>query len=87
MTDFHKYFLTNIFEGLEEKSDATPGFPDIMTIGEKVNLAKSVHINALAFLEKCSNSGLTAEQSFAALDAEIAKAKANPGTAADAAKG
>ncbi len=87
MTDFHKYFLTNIFEGLEEKSDATPGFPDIMTIGEKVKLAKSVHINALAFLEKCSKSGLTAEQSFAALDAEIAKAKANPDAAADAAKG
>jgi hypothetical protein len=79
MSDFHKYFLTNIFEGLEEKSDPTPGFPDIMTIGEKVNQAKSVNINALAFLEKCYHSGLTVEQGFAALDAEIAKAKPKPG--------
>jgi hypothetical protein len=86
MSDFHKYFLTNIFEGLEEKSDATPEFPDIMTIGEKVNLAKSANINALAFLEKCFNSGLTTEQSFAALDAEIAKAKPNAGAAANAGK-
>ena len=87
MSDFHKYFLTNIFEGLEEKSDAAPGFPDIMTIGEKVNLAKNANINALAFLEKCFDSGLTAEQSFAALDAEIAKATPSPGAASDAAKG
>lgn len=87
MTDFHKYFLTNIFEGLEERSDATPGFPDIMTIGEKVKLAKSANIDALAFLEKCAESGLTAEQSFAALDAEIAKAPPNSSVASDPAKG
>jgi hypothetical protein len=86
MTDFHKYFLTNIFEGLEEKSDATPGFPNIMALGDKIKSAKSANIDAMAFLEKCFNSGLTPEQSFAALDAEIAKGTPGPGAASDAAK-
>lgn len=86
MLDFNKYFLTNIFDGLEGKSDATPGFPDIEVLGEKVRLAKSANINALAFLEKCHHAGLTTEESLTALDDEIAKTAANPGAAVDAAK-
>ena len=86
MSEFHKYFLTNIFEGLEERSDATPEFPDIMTIGEKVRAAKSVNIDAMAFLEKCYHAGMTMPESFAALDAAIAKASTEAAAASDAAK-
>jgi hypothetical protein len=73
MSDFHKYFLTNIFEGLEEREDAKKDPFDIMALGEKVRLAKSANIDAMAFLEKCHDSGLTIPQSLAALDKEIAK--------------
>lgn len=72
MTDFHKYFLTNIFEGLEEKQDAEKDPFDIMALGEKVRLAKAANINAMTFLEKCHDRGLTIPESLAALDAEIA---------------
>lgn len=77
MSDFHKYFLSNIFEGLEEKHEKDGPF-DIMALGEKVRSAKSANIDALPFLERCHEDGLTIEQSFAALDAEIAKAPLKP---------
>jgi len=86
MTDFHKYFLTNIFEGLEEKDDATKDPFDIMALGEKVRLAKSARIDAMAFLERCYDKGLTIPESMAALDAEIAKGAPKPDTASDPAK-
>ncbi len=79
MSDFHKYFLSNIFEGLEEKDDAKADGPfDIMALGEKVRAAKSADIDALPFLERCHEDGLTIEQSFAALDAAIAKVPPKP---------
>jgi len=86
MTDFHKYFLTNIFEGLEEKSDAKGGSFDILALGEKVRSAKSANIDAMAFLERCHETGLTIPQSLAALDAEIAKTAPKPGATSDPAK-
>jgi len=85
MTDFHKYFLTNIFEGLEEKHDAEDAKDsvDIMSLGEKVKLAKSANIDALAFFERCFQGGLSMKDAMAALDAEIAKAPTNPSAAGD----
>src|SRR4051794_34604214 len=71
MTEFHKYFLTNIFEGLEEKEDreeATEAPVDIMALGQQVRAAKTAGIDAIAFLEHCHDQGLTIPQSLAALD-------------------
>jgi hypothetical protein len=83
MSEFHKYFLTNIFEGLEEKEDAKKDRFDVMALGEKVRLAKSANIDSMTFLEKCHDRGLTIQESLAALDAEIAKTP--PASAASAA--
>jgi len=41
----------------------------------------------MAFLEQCYEAGLTIPQSFAALDAEIAKTPPKPNAASDPAKG
>lgn len=86
MTEFHKYFLTNIFEGLEEKDDAKKDAFDIMALGEKVRLAKSANIDTMAFLERCHDAGLTIPESLAALDKEIAKITPAPGAASEPAK-
>jgi hypothetical protein len=87
MTDFHKYFLTNIFEGWEEKDDAKKDSFDVMALGEKVRLAKSANIDAMRFLEKSHKAGLTIPESLAALDAEIAKVAAARGGVSDPPKG
>lgn len=86
MSDFHKYFLTNIFEGLEEKEDAKKDRFDVMALGEKVRLAKSANIDAMAFLEKCHDRGLTIAESLAALDTEVAKTSPAPNAASGPAK-
>ena len=77
---------SNIFEGLEEKQDAKKDAFDIMALGEKVRLAKSANIDAMAFLEKCHDRGLTIPESLAALDAEVAKTAPAPDSALGAAK-
>jgi hypothetical protein len=86
MSEFHKYFLTNIFEGLEEREDAKKDPFDIMALGEKVRMAKSANIDAMAFLEKCHDRGLTIPESLAALDKEIAKTPPAPDTVSQPAK-
>ena len=71
------HFLFNIFEKLEEKDDAPDPF-DIEAFGEKVELAKSAHIDALNFFYQCHNKGLSIKDALAAFDAEIAKIPPKP---------
>jgi len=76
MADFYKHFLGSIFEKLEQRSMGTPF--DIDALGEKIRLAKSANIDAMAFFQKCHEDGLTIEEAFAAFDAEIAKIPPQP---------
>jgi hypothetical protein len=69
------HFLFNIFEKWEE--DPPDPF-DIEAFGEKVELAKSAHIDALNFFYQCHNKGLSIKDSLAAFDAEIAKIPPKP---------
>ncbi|MFZ0314848.1 MAG: hypothetical protein WAL85_19250 [Candidatus Korobacteraceae bacterium] len=84
MTDWYKY-LFNIFEGVEEKEDQPDPF-DIEAFGDKVELAKSANIDAMAFFEKRFKDGLSMKEALAAFDAELAKIPPKTGAAVDPAK-
>lgn len=88
MTDFHKHFLQHIFDKLEGvESDEVGGTHfDIAAFGEKIALARSANIDAMAFLERCHDGGMSVKDSLAAFDAEIAKVSPKPGAASDSAK-
>jgi hypothetical protein len=76
MSDFHKHFLQHIFDELEGvESDKVGGSHfDINAFGEKIALAKSANVDAMAFLERChDHDGMSVKDSLAAFDAEIAK--------------
>ena len=88
MTDFHKHFLQHMFDRLEGvDSDEVGGTHfDMNAFGEKIALAKSANIDALAFLERCHDNGMSVKESLAAFDAEIARVSPKPGAASDSAK-
>ncbi|MGA2904581.1 MAG: hypothetical protein ABSD98_12160 [Candidatus Korobacteraceae bacterium] len=80
MSDFHKHFLQHIFEHAFDKlegveSDEVGGSHfDLNAFGEKMELAKSANIDAMAFLERChDHDHMSVKQALAAFDAEIAK--------------
>jgi hypothetical protein len=80
MSDFHEHFLRHIFQHifdeLEGVDDGTVGGShfDIAAFGEKIALAKSANIDAMAFLERChDHDHKSVKDCLAAFDAEIAK--------------
>lgn len=80
MSDFHKHFLQHIFDELEGvESDQVAGSHfDINAFGQKIALAKSANVDAMAFLEKCHESGMSVKDSLTAFDAELAKIPPKP---------
>ena len=76
MSDFHKHFLQHIFDELEgvESDEVGGSHFDIASFGEKMALAKSANIDAMAFLERChDHDHMSVKESLAAFDAAIAK--------------
>jgi hypothetical protein len=82
MSDFHKHFLTQIFDAFGDESNSL----DIMALGETVRSANRAGIDTMAYLEQRHDEGLTVLESVAALNAEIAKNPPKPNTASAPAK-
>jgi len=80
MSDFHKHFIQHMFQHIFEKaegveSDQVAGSHfDIAAFGDKIALAKSANIDAMAFLQRCHDrDGKSVKECLAAFDAELAK--------------
>jgi hypothetical protein len=81
MSDFHEHFLQHIFDELEGVDDDKVGGShfDISAFGQKIALAKSANIDAMAFLQRChDHDGMSVKESLAAFDAALAKIPPKP---------